>query len=194
MTWADDQARRSRRSSRVLNREERRLWASVAREIAPLKGKATVSTEDPQPAATEIGKAVPAASVPKLAPYVLARAPSMETLERKTITALRRGKREVEAKLDLHGMRQQEAHSALIGFLRRSQFAGRTLVLVVTGKGAPASLFSPTPFEERGVLRRMTPHWLAAPELRSIVLGYDEAAIRHGGTGAFYVRLRKLRE
>ncbi len=194
MSWPEDHGRRSRRSARVLNREERRLWASVAREITPLKGKVSASADETLPASAEPDKTPPASPVPKLAPYVPPRAPVLESLERKTMTALRRGKREIEAKLDLHGMRQQEAHAALIAFLRRSHHAGRTLVLVVTGKGTPVSLFSPQLFEERGILRRMTPHWLAGPELRSIVLGYDEAAIRHGGGGAFYVRLRKLRE
>jgi DNA-nicking Smr family endonuclease len=62
---------------------------------------------------------------------------------------------------------------------------------VVTGKGGPApALFG----EERGVLRRMVPHWLRLSELRPLVLGFEEAEQRHGGAGALYVRLRRLRE
>jgi DNA-nicking Smr family endonuclease len=101
---------------------------------------------------------------------------------------LRRGKQGVEAVIDLHGMRQAEAHAALRGFLHRSQAAGLKVVLVVTGKGA-AGIDSA--FEERGVLRRVVPHWLRLPDLRPLVVGFDEAAPHHGGAGALYVRLRR---
>ena len=88
-------------------------------------------------------------------------------------------------------MRQDEAHTALNGFLRREQRRGTKLALVVTGKGGPTpSLFG----EERGILRRMVPHWLRLPELRAIVVGFEEAEQRHGGSGALYIRLRRGRE
>jgi DNA-nicking Smr family endonuclease len=104
--------------------------------------------------------------------------------------ALRRGNRRTDAVIDLHGMRQAEAHAALLAFLRRSQARDHTIVLVITGKGAPvAGGF----FEERGVLRRVVPHWLRLPEARPYVLGFEEAAPHHGGAGALYVRLRRRR-
>ena len=59
---------------------------------------------------------------------------------------------------------------------------------VVTGKGGPTY---DDAFSERGVLRRSVPHWLRAPELRTVVLGFEEAARHHGGAGALYVRLRR---
>jgi DNA-nicking Smr family endonuclease len=43
------------------------------------------------------------------------------------------------------------------------------------------------------VLRRVVPHWLRLPELRALVLGFEEAAPQHGGAGALYVRLRRRR-
>jgi DNA-nicking Smr family endonuclease len=98
--------------------------------------------------------------------------------------------------IDLHGMRQAEAHDALLRFLHRSQGAGHGVVLVITGKGG-ASPGSAGPggalFEERGVLRRTVPHWLRLPDLRTLVLGFDEASPHHGGGGALYVRLRRRR-
>ena len=88
-------------------------------------------------------------------------------------------------------MRQDEAHLALHAFLRREQRRGCRIALVVTGKGALApALFG----DERGVLRRRVPHWLRLPDLRALVLGFEEAEQRHGGSGALYVRLRRLRE
>ena len=90
--------------------------------------------------------------------------------------------------IDLHGLNQAEAHQSLRGFLRHSQARGAKLVIVVTGKGGPSDEAGPWR-HERGVLRRLTPHWLREPDLRSIVLGFEEAGRAHGGSGALYVRL-----
>ncbi len=110
-------------------------------------------------------------------------------LERKERRGLERGTLTIEARIDLHGLYQAEAHAALVGFLMRARAAGHARVLVVTGKGGEA--FSDAGFSERGVLRRSVPHWLRGPELRGLVLGFEEAARHHGGAGALYVRLRR---
>jgi DNA-nicking Smr family endonuclease len=104
---------------------------------------------------------------------------------------LRRRKRALDSVIDLHGMRQAEAHGALVAFLHRAQAGGHTVVLVVTGKGGAAS--GEGLFDERGVLRRVVPHWLRLPDVRPLVLGFEEAAPHHGGAGALYVRLRRRR-
>lgn len=109
-------------------------------------------------------------------------------LDRKERRALRRRVRDIEATLDLHGMRQDEAHRALISFLRASSARDCAIVLVVTGKGGVSG---PGFGDERGVLRRIVPQWLRAPELRPFVVGFEEAAAHHGGAGALYVRLRR---
>jgi DNA-nicking Smr family endonuclease len=96
----------------------------------------------------------------------------------------------IDAALDLHGLTQSEAHDALRGFLRHSQARGARLVIVVTGKGGPRDEPGRWP-QERGVLRRLTPHWLREADLRSVVLGFEEAGRAHGGSGALYVRLRR---
>jgi len=82
----------------------------------------------------------------------------------------------------------------LRGFLRSAQAGGAAVVLVVTGKGGAAVDAMPGHPGERGVLRRVVPHWLRMPDLRGIVLGFEEAAQHHGGGGALYIRLRKRRE
>jgi DNA-nicking Smr family endonuclease len=74
----------------------------------------------------------------------------------------------------------------LSGFLRQSQTSGLSLVLVITGRGREGD-------ETRGVLRRLVPLWLALPEMRGIVTGFQEAGTRQGGPGALYVRLRRRR-
>ena len=129
------------------------------------------------------------ASVARPAPVTPSAAPPPPGLERKERRGLERGTLAIEARIDLHGLYQAEAHAALVGFLMRARAAGHARVLVVTGKGGEG--FSDSGFSERGVLRRSVPHWLRGPELRGLVLGFEEAARHHGGAGALYVRLRR---
>src|SRR5207244_1968895 len=100
---------------------------------------------------------------------------------------LSRGRKEIDARLDLHGMTQTRAHRALFGFLQRAHHDGLTFVLIITGKGKMGAE------SERGVLRRQVPQWLGLPEFRSLVVGFEEAHIGHGGEGALYVRVRRAR-
>jgi DNA-nicking Smr family endonuclease len=76
-----------------------------------------------------------------------------------------------------------------VSFLAGAQAQGHRLVLVITGKGRARESW-PAP-DERGVLRRLVPQWLALPELRVLVLGFEPAQRTHGGDGALYVRLRR---
>lgn len=181
------------RRSRQLSSEERRLWAHAARTVKPFPGRAAPEPPEPEsapPPASE-AKRVKASSGPAPTPVAKSALPPLAPIERKTVTALRRGTRRTDALIDLHGLRQAEAHRALFAFLHRSRAAGHEVVLVITGKGAAAT--GDSLFGERGVLRRVVPHWLRLPELRQLVLGFEEAAPQHGGSGALYVRLRKHR-
>jgi DNA-nicking Smr family endonuclease len=181
-----------RRRPPTLTSEERQLWAQVARGVTPLKGRAR--DPEPGPDTPEPPKVKPKSSPtnPAQSPGPKSLGPSklppLASIERRTVSALRRGKQGIEGVVDLHGLRQGEAHAVLSGFLRRSQAAGLKVVLVITGKGDAAE---DAPFGERGVLRRAVPHWLRLPDLRPLVVGFEEAAPQHGGAGALYVRLRR---
>jgi len=176
---------------RRLSDEEIALWTEVARGVKRRRGAAlptrssTAAGEPPHalpPAAAEAQASSPAKqpAPPPLAP-----------IDRRLKRELARGRGAIDAALDLHGLTQAEAHQALRGFLRHSQARGARLVIVVTGKGGP--LDEPGGWSnERGALRRLTPHWLREPDLRSVVLGFEEAGRAHGGSGALYVRLRRL--
>lgn len=182
-----------RRRGKFLSEAELALWRQVARTVKPLPGRAPAEPEPPQPVPeASVAARVAAVIVPVAQPRPTRPAqPPLAPLERRLRSQLRRGQQSVEAVIDLHGLRQDEAHAALRGFLRLQQMRGAKLVLVVTGKGAAGEFgFG----EERGVLRRNVPHWLRLPDLRPLVLGFDEAEQRHGGSGALYVRLRRVRE
>lgn len=180
------------RWGRTLSEADLALWRQVARSVKPLPGRAPIEPEPIAAAPAPVAEAKPASSatVPASKPAAPV-PPPLAPLENRLRTQLRRGQQGVDAVIDLHGMRQDEAHLALRAFLRREQGRGTRLALVVTGKGAAGtSLFG----DERGVLRRVVPHWLRLPDLRPLVVGFEEAQQRHGGSGALYVRLRRSRE
>lgn len=186
-----------RRRGKLLSEAELALWRQVARTVTPLAGRAPV---EPEPEAAQAEPAPIAENVSPPAMLTPARPakpapPPLVPLDRRLRTQLRRGQQGVEAVIDLHGLRQDEAHSALRGFLRLQQQRGAKLVLVVTGKGVAGDATAGQDYgNERGILRRNVPHWLRLPDLRPLVLGFDEAEQRHGGTGALYIRLRRGRE
>ena len=133
----------------------------------------------------------PPAPVRAVAAKPLATKP-LATIERKLIKQVSRGQYEIDAVLDLHGFRQHDAHERLRRFLHRAQADHARLVLVVTGKGAsPTTRLQDGEPHVKGILRRSVPEWLRMPDLRSVVLGFEEAAPHQGGSGALYVRLRR---
>lgn len=181
----------SPRRKRALSEEERALWDRVAKEIKPLRKKPRAGKTEAASAEAETTAAAKPETPPKsLPPAKIPRAtrpiaPPLAPLGRRERVQLSRGRKELDARLDLHGMTQTRAHRALFGFLRRAHSDGLTFVLVITGKGRAGA------DPERGVLRRQVPQWLNLPEFRSLVVGFEEAHIGHGGEGALYVRIRR---
>ncbi|MEL6532454.1 MAG: Smr/MutS family protein [Pseudomonadota bacterium] len=113
-------------------------------------------------------------------------------MHRGTYQKMQRGKLKPEAKIDLHGMTLSRAHPELIDFMMRAHAKGARLVLVITGKGRDRDEDGPIPIR-RGILRHQVPAWLAAPPLGQIVLDIRTAHLRHGGEGAYYVYLKRMR-
>ncbi|GAB4362828.1 MAG: Smr/MutS family protein [Kiloniellaceae bacterium] len=186
-----------------LSPEDRHLWQHVARQAKPLSGRDRLHSKTvellQQQMADDAGAAKPvvtpkrraAAALPRPLPVEADRQPvplshgSRAGLDRRRAERLSRGKLPIEATLDLHGLRQADAHRRLEHFLADCQAAGKRCVLVVTGKGLHK--------EEGGVLRSAVPRWLNEMPNRSRVLSFDYAQQKHGGTGALYVLLRRRR-
>jgi len=117
-------------------------------------------------------------------------------LDRNTSERLRKGKMEIEGRLDLHGLNRRAAHSKLKSFVGHAHRQGWRCVLVITGKGSSAHVTDDAPFMgggRKGILREEVPRWLSEPDMRRLVLDYRIAQTRHGGGGALYVLLRRAR-
>lgn len=193
-----------RRPPRRLSEEERALWLKVAESVSPMKaerrvvvkprpkpkapGEPATAAEEPAPPPlkprkrTTVRPSGPAAAVPVT--VSLAR-PHLAPVERKTERRLARGAVDIDARLDLHGLRQDAAHRALRSFIVGAQSRGARIVLVITGKGRTGD------GDEAGVLRRAVPRWLEAADLRPLVVGVSVAHRSHGGDGALYVQIRR---
>lgn len=175
------------------------LWEKVAGTASPLKRGRDAVAPTPAKIAAPVAKVKPAQvprpiqPAPKRTPKP-AYGPHAAPLDRQTSRQLDKGRLEVEARLDLHGLRQRDAHAQLRRFLKTAQAQGLKHVLVITGKGtdqtASRSFYEE---DERGVLRQAVPHWLSGPEFATLVVSYSQAPRRLGGGGALYVRLRRPR-
>ena len=190
---------REGKKRRGLTYEDRVLWTTVAKSIKPLRAEAKnvaddltdVAPEPARPPGKQPPKFIKPAKVQKpLAPAVAAKPvappaePKMEPLTRRMKSRVAKGKHAIDARLDLHGFTQHEAHAVLLRFLLTASTRDARLVLVITGKGRGGEI---------GVLRRQVPHWLGLPEFRDVVIGFEDAHIAHGGEGALYIRVRRRR-
>lgn len=160
--------------------EDRLLWQSVTTGIEPLPHRKKNPVKTTKPQKTEI----------KAPPPKAAALPSKKTapsagfeIDRRTHGRIKRGQKKIEARLDLHGLRQEEAHDRLIAFVEKSCAAQKRLLLVITGKGERG----------QGVLRQNVPRWLKDSHFSSKILMIEPAQIKDGGSGAFYVFLRRER-
>ncbi|MCW1842103.1 Smr/MutS family protein [Prosthecomicrobium hirschii] len=198
--------------NRGLSEEEKALWDKVAESVSPLLARRrrrkaaapapaeplTEPVHDDAPVSAASPTAHPppprhpapeAPGKPKAKPSPTPLAP----IDTRTRRKLVRGTMAIEERLDLHGMTQHDAYRELRRFLAGAQARGTRMVIVITGKGRSSSGPYALGGEERGILRRVVPQWLAMPDLRDVVIGFDEAHTAHGGAGALYVRLRRPR-
>lgn len=196
---------------RTLRPEEQEIWQAVARSARPLKGHARhTAPQDPAPHAPveNLPPALAAEPAPPLEPFRLGEHAPIKAshdilpplsqrlaaaplrMDAKAFARMTRGKIAPEARIDLHGMTLAEAHPELIRFVLNSAEDGLRLVLVITGKGRAGDDDGPIP-RRPGVLRHQVPQWLRLPPLGPAVLQVTPAHLRHGGSGAYYVYLRR---
>lgn len=195
------------RRPRNLSDDEKALWQRVAdttQRMHPLRPKKeTIPPKElkPTPKIPEvkhprfrIGEtAKPRPNLHELAPGMAEQiAQQHVAMDRKTFGRMKKGRLSPEARIDLHGMTIAQAHPLLTRFVLEAVEDQRRLVLVITGKGKHRDTGGPIPVRH-GVLRHQVPHWLHMPPLKQHVLQISEAHLKHGGQGAYYVYLRRMR-
>ena len=166
-----------------LSDEDRILWHRVARSAKPLSRDRLAELEEREenePPVPDPARPADAAPAPPSRPQPRG-TPAPTDIDRKTHGKIAKGRLSIDARIDLHGMTQAEAHGLLLSFLHRAHASGLRHVLVITGKGKGGD----------GVLRRTVPAWLSTAPFRGLVSAHAAAARQHGGEGALYIRLRR---
>ena len=192
-------SRKRRARAGRLSREDLALWRRLAATVAPLPGRLLPAPDEEFPS-----EPLPVSPVPPPAPRRRPRKPPLAEppapppapslpeiahgdvagLDKRTAQRMRRGQLPIEARIDLHGLTEEDAHRALASFVIGTQGAGRRCVLVVTGKGLRQD-------GRTGVLRRNVPRWLNEAPNRARILAFCHAQPRDGGEGALYLLLKR---
>jgi DNA-nicking Smr family endonuclease len=179
---------------RNLDSSEDWLWREVTRDIRPYRLMAPPPVTKRADTASTVAKKVSTVVAPLPARPTGARAGLGTGVDGSTAKRLAQGRIAPDATLDLHGMTQDHAHSALERFLAISVAHGRRCVLIVTGKGGPRETREEgdAPWARRrpGVLKSLVPLWLEHSAHRDRIANVRAAHIKHGGGGALYVYLR----
>lgn len=197
----------SRRKPKGLSEDDRQVWEAVKKTAIPMRAekKPAIIAKPPTPPAVPNPKPVrlkPLSRIGRVAaeqPIRFDLAPDpmdalvtgRHNMDKRTHDKMRKGKLRPEARLDLHGMRAQQAHGVLTGFIQRCHRDGKRLVLVITGKGNTKREEIGIMPTRNGVLRHSLPHWLSSPQMRPMILQITPAHISHGGGGAYYVYLKR---
>lgn len=212
--------KKTNKRHRTVNEDEKTLWEVFTRDVKPLRrkkrkgGDAVFVPEDEETHSSDTAiswpdklsenieqseqnraaRNLPSARNADRGPQIKNRAlddlkPGItHGIDRSTANKFQKGKMQIDGRIDLHGMTQEVAHNALNSFIEESWRAGKRCVLVITGKGS-----RPDEYGRTGLLRQRTPQWLSAPRLRTRILAINQAQIQHGGSGAFYVLLKRRR-
>lgn len=186
------------KGGRKLGREERILWGKVARTARPISGRAEelLGFDDISPEQQPEPTIAAQPTIPPFPRMIIEPVPEQQMpglkrdrihqpMEKPVKRKLTRGRLALEARIDLHGMFQSEAHAVLLDFLIRAHERGLRHVLVITGKGRSMG--------SDGALKRAVPMWFSKPEYRHLISSYEDASMNHGGDGALYVRLSRRR-
>jgi DNA-nicking Smr family endonuclease len=170
---------------RTLTEEEKLLWKHVTRNDTPLV-MAAIEEEMPEQKKTEaikikteITKNTSVKNIQKHQP--LKDKGNYAGIDKNTASRFKRGEAPIDATLDLHGMTQAKAHNAFESFIQKHISQNSRRLLVITGKGS-------------GILQQALPKWMNSPDISGQILAYDEAKAKHGGSGAYYILLKRKRK
>lgn len=170
--------------------DDEKLWDHVTKDIEPLKNKERLKGID-GPTDEKVSPKPPKKMRKAKTPHA-EKTSTQDTkprphrhddkagIDRRNWERFVKGKMPFDGRLDLHGMRQDEAHSAVKGFITRHYALKSRALIIITGKG-------------RGILRDNLKRWLEIDGLGNKILKIVPAQQKDGGSGAFYLLLKRKR-
>ena len=165
------------------------LFAAAMSGVKPLKGHKPRSTEAVIPRPKAEGPSRPQER--SLAALGMTKEPELaaddQNFDRDISRSLARGTLVPQASLDLHGMTLAAAERAVSRFLEEVTAEKLSVVLIVTGKGLRLEGGRML----GGRIRAEFVGWLNRADNRHRIRAVRPAHPRHGGSGAFYVLLRR---
>jgi DNA-nicking Smr family endonuclease len=180
---------------RFLTEEERALWQQITQHDSRFDDKRRYT--DPTPSKLAKPKVrtrgYERLQAPQGTDFMPLSLGDYAGIDHHTAARFRTGEKPIDGLLDLHGMTVDRAHHVLVDFVHQHHARGSRVLLIITGKGMRQCEDGLQGFAPRGVLRTALPEWLATPDLRHLILAVDHAAVKHGGTGAYYVLLKRQR-
>ena len=187
------------KKNKPLSQFDQQVWDKYAKELTPVVPDDVV--EEDFEALLEAHDKEPEADIPPktklIEPVKTALKKPMSDqpaqIDRRTSDKLRKGQIAIEARLDLHGMRQVEAHEALNQFMNNCIKKNLRCLLVITGKGKSRVSTDQIIEPEKGVLKQKLPEWLHDANFKKNILKVVPAHKKDGGSGAFYIYLKKNR-
>jgi len=115
-----------------------------------------------------------------------------EKLENKDIN-LKKIYRQKVRTIDLHGLTLDEANKKIKKFILENYIQGTNKLIIVTGKGLHSqNLNNPYISKKFGILKNSVPEYINNNlDLMKLISSIEEADIKDGGSGAFYIYLKK---
>ncbi|MFC3908152.1 Smr/MutS family protein [Legionella dresdenensis] len=182
-------------SKKSLSDEDKALFRQAVASAKPLKKSKQIATERPKPAATRRKREDFTEIEPKESGLYLSNY-YHDTVDAHTILSfaqhsipsrrmreLRQGLIKWQGRLDLHGLRPDDAQRTLVKFIHNAVAEDKRCLLVIHGKGGAEG--------ETPILKNLVNHWLKQiPQ----VLAFHSATPRDGGSGALYLLLKRNRD
>ena len=96
-------------------------------------------------------------------------------------------------KIDLHGYTIEEANKAIEQFIQKSFDENVTKIIVITGKGLRSSnIENPYLSKDLSILKYSVPEFIENNKsLTQLIIETTDAKIEDGGSGAFYIYLKR---
>ena len=115
-----------------------------------------------------------------------------DNIDKNTASRFVKGNYKIDARIDLHGYTEKDAFLAVADFIKDCYIQNKRCILIITGKGIKKD--DDPWYEAKGVINQALLNWINHPDIRPFVLSIAQAKQSDGGSGAFYVLLKRQRK